>query len=335
MRDLLSWNVPICQIRGVKIKLHAFFVAFALPVALGAPSLASALWPIGLLFASVLAHELGHCFGAYSAGGRAEHVVLWPFGGLAQVNVSPDPQSEFRTVLWGPLVSLFLASASGAILLIAQQTPLPINPLMPPSNPESWTPYDGLRWAFWMNFGLVAINLLPAFPLDGARLLRSLIWSKAGYRTAVAYVAGVAQIVAIAIWALALALKASEDASLDHCVLPLMLFGVLLFFNARQEAQRAQELENEERGLGFEFPLGLENKPAAPRRRRGAGLIQQWLAERRQKRLLRQREVEESDDRRLDEVLARMHELGSDALSEEDRALLVRISARYRSRQRG
>ena len=334
MRDLLSWNVGIGQIHGVKIRLHAFFVAFAVPVALSAPSAWSALWPIALLLFSVLAHELGHCWGAYTADGRADQVVLWPFGGLAQVNVSPDPRSELRTVIWGPLVNLILAALAGVVLLVAQSGPLPMNPLSPPLMPDHWGPLDLVLWAFWMNFGLAIVNLLPAFPLDGARLLRSLIWQSLGYRTAVAYVATIAQFVAATTWVVALLLHASEDASLKHCVMPLMLFGVLLFFSARQEAERASELESEERGLSFEY-AGVGGRSSGARRRSGPGLIQTWLHERRQKRLRRQREVEENDDRRLDEVLARMHELGRDALSEEDRALLVRVSARYRNRHQG
>ena len=63
--------------------------------------------------------------------------------------------------------------------------------------------------------------------------------------------------------------------------------------------------------------------------------MRQWLDNRREARRLRQKQIEEQDDQRMDEVLARLHEVGRDALSDEDRALLDRVSARYRNRQQG
>ena len=63
--------------------------------------------------------------------------------------------------------------------------------------------------------------------------------------------------------------------------------------------------------------------------------MRQWLDNRREARRQREKELEEHDDQRVDEVLARLHDLGPGAMSEEDRALLDRVSARYRNRQRG
>ncbi len=337
MRDLSLWNVRLFPIGDVQVRLHAFFVAFAALLIHGLPSIIVALWLIALLFVSVLVHEIGHCWGAVRFGGQPTQIVLWPFGGLGPIHGAPDPKSELFTAISGPLASLGMAIAASIALVLLQGGAPPIDPLRPPAIGDVWGHLDVVRWLCWLNAVLALVNLLPASPLDGARILRSWIWLKHGYRTAVAWVATISKALALVMWLGAFYLHSTDNTDLKFGVLPFMLLGVLLFFSAKQEAERSLDLDSEDRESQFEYSGVLVGgrKNAPVKRKRGPNLLQRWLLERREARRRRQRQVEEDDDRRLDEVLARMHEFGRDALSEEDRALLARVSARYKSRLRG
>src|SRR5690349_9635779 len=103
MRDLLSWNFSLGRWGRVHVRLHVFFLLFAaVAVYLSGEHLAETLTVLGLLFVCVLAHEFAHCFMAWHVGGSAEQILIWPLGGLAQINVSHEPQHELATAAAGP-----------------------------------------------------------------------------------------------------------------------------------------------------------------------------------------------------------------------------------------
>jgi hypothetical protein len=118
--------------------------------------------------------------------------------------------------------------------------------------------------------------------------------------------------------------------------MPLAILGVVVFFAGRSEAGGAVDEPADELALGYDFSQGytsLDRDPdedAPPR----AGPVRQWLERRRQGQQRRQRQQAREDELRVDAVLARLHERGMSGLSPEDRALLLRVSARYRGRLR-
>jgi Zn-dependent protease/CBS domain-containing protein len=122
-----------------------------------------------VFFASLLAHELSHALVARRNGQRVEGITLWLFGGLARLSgEARNPGAELRIAGVGPLVSLVLGIAFllGAMVLAA-------------------TGYEGLvlaafAWLGGINIVLAVFNVIPAAPLDGGRLLRSLIWWRTG-----------------------------------------------------------------------------------------------------------------------------------------------------------
>ena len=342
MRDLVGWNLPLGRWAGIRVRLHVFFVLLVVFVLHFA-------WRDGhddifqyvaaglaILFFSVLAHELGHCYAARRLGGRVDQIVLWPLGGLAQQHVGHHPHEELIAASAGPLVNLALCVLTAVPLALFEPWPAVaglLNPLQAPLWHEGFTWLDVLSQAFWFNWLLLLVNLLPAVPLDGGRILRALLWQKIGYRSAVQQAARVAQVMAVAI--LIAAWFSHQD--YPYAPLPLALLGVLLFFSARQEAER-QDRETEDGLFGYDFSQGytsLEKQFDAPSRKHSPGPVRQWLQGRRDARQLRQQQIEQEDDRRVDDVLARLHETGRESLSEDDRALLDRVSARYRNRQRG
>ncbi len=119
-----------------------------------------------LFFLSILLHEVGHSWVAIRAGIRIRSITLFIFGGLAQMERDPDDgRTEVRIALAGPIVSLLLALAFlglGALPFV-------------PAGARSVARYLG-----FVNLVLAAFNLVPAFPLDGGRVLRGLLWSRQG-----------------------------------------------------------------------------------------------------------------------------------------------------------
>ncbi len=174
-------SITIATIRGIKIGVNwSWLVIFGLIVW----SLATVVFPEEneglsdaayagmaivaalLFFSSLLAHELGHAFQAQREGMQIEGITLWLFGGVARFKgMFPSAGAEFRIAIAGPLVSLAIGLTCS---LLAWAVALP-------------TGVDGVAsWLGYINLFLLAFNLLPALPLDGGRVLRSLLWKARG-----------------------------------------------------------------------------------------------------------------------------------------------------------
>ncbi|MBV9174940.1 MAG: site-2 protease family protein [Chloroflexi bacterium] len=185
-------SLPLGRVFGIQLRAHASwllafafitfglangyfrFVAprqagFALPLALGA---VSAL----LLFASVLVHELSHSLVARARGMRVRDITLFIFGGVSNLEGEPrTARDEFLVAVVGPLTSLVLA---GLFWLAARSQGPTVNLLLgSPRLLTSMTPALAvLNYLATVNLLLGAFNLVPAFPLDGGRVFRSIVW---------------------------------------------------------------------------------------------------------------------------------------------------------------
>lgn len=146
-----------------------------------------------LFFLSLLLHELGHALQARRDGVEIEGITLWLFGGVAKFTGRiPSAGAEFRIAIAGPLVSLLLGLAFTAFAVLA----------------DFPTEIDGVAaWLGYINLVLLAFNLLPAFPLDGGRVLRSLLWARKGdLERATGTAAGIGRTIAFALIGLGVAL---------------------------------------------------------------------------------------------------------------------------------
>lgn len=134
-----------------------------------AVDLASGVLTALLFFASIIAHELSHSLVARSGGVRIEKVTLFLFGGVAQMQEEPrTPGREFVMAIAGPGMSLGLAAAfAGAAVLMASAG----------WSDVLWAP---LEYLAVINLSVAIFNLLPGFPLDGGRVLRSILWKLTG-----------------------------------------------------------------------------------------------------------------------------------------------------------
>jgi len=203
----MSGNFSIGRIGGVEVRLNWSLIAV---VALIAWSLEAGVFPstnpglshgtyiaMGivaavLFLASILLHELGHSLVARREGIEVESITLWLFGGVSQFKGRYEsPGDEFRVAFAGPLVSIGLGVVSVLIALAH-----------PPSA------VDGVAaWLGYINLILAFFNLLPASPLDGGRVLHSVLWrAKGDYNWATRVASEVGQAFAYLFIALGLAM---------------------------------------------------------------------------------------------------------------------------------
>ncbi|HJS84849.1 MAG TPA: site-2 protease family protein [Acetobacteraceae bacterium] len=190
----MGWSIPVGSVRGTVIRVHITFLLFLLWIGVahyaqgGAPAAAQGIAFIILLFLCVLLHEFGHVFAARHYGVQTPDITLLPIGGVARLERIPEePTQELLIALAGPAVNLVI----GICIYLA------LGGLVPVEGYEVQNPGISLfsRLA-WVNFFLVLFNLIPAFPMDGGRVLRALLAYRLGYGRATQIAASIGQGVA-------------------------------------------------------------------------------------------------------------------------------------------
>jgi Zn-dependent protease len=174
----MRWSVTIGSVAGTAIKIHITFILFLVWIAFSAWSrggaaaaLDSTLF-IVLLFACVVLHEFGHITAARRYGIRTPEVTLLPIGGVASLQRLPsDPAQELVVALAGPAVNLVIG-----LLLIAVVGSAHFRDLDQIDNPH----LSLLGRLAIANIFLVVFNLIPAFPMDGGRVLHALLAMRVG-----------------------------------------------------------------------------------------------------------------------------------------------------------
>jgi Zn-dependent protease/CBS domain-containing protein len=175
----MRWSLNLGSLGGTAIRIHVTFLLFL--VWLGAiyyrQGGAEAAWQgtifIVILFLCVLLHELGHVFAARRYGVKTRDVTLWPFGGIASMEQMPEkPGQELIVALAGPAVNGVIA----AVLLLWLGSHL---------DPENLTQIENPAVSLaakvaGANIILVLFNMIPAFPMDGGRVLRALLAMRMG-----------------------------------------------------------------------------------------------------------------------------------------------------------
>ena len=225
-----SWSIPIGRLFGVELRLHLtflfllMFVWFTQSSANGTVLAARGLALVGLVFGSVVLHELGHALVAIRSGVKVRGIVLLPIGGITFMDDSgphtgQSASRDIRITIAGPLVNLVIGVGAALACIALLHMNLWARPFISPVNlPKSFV---------WANLFLGLFNLLPAYPMDGGRVLRSMFAQKIDYvqatRRAVTIGQGFAALFMVAgIWS------------------PwLMMIGVFLFIGAQIEDRTA------------------------------------------------------------------------------------------------
>src|SRR5260370_1017353 len=159
----------IFSVAGIDVYLHwtwfiVAFIVFRNPIG----NYDSPVWSMleyVSLFGIVLLHEFGHALACRQVGGRADTIMLWPLGGVAFVSPPPRPGPVLWSIAAGPLVNVLLL-------------PLTVQPLLAYFRGE--IPASDLQRYFQhlalLNLGLLILNMLPVYPLDGGQILQALLW---------------------------------------------------------------------------------------------------------------------------------------------------------------
>lgn len=148
------------------------------------------------LFAIVLMHEFGHALACRSVGGKAEHIALWPLGGVAFVQPPERPGAVLWSIAAGPLVNVLLAP----VLFVAAMAlgMADVSPFFGGGGTGQLTDVQRfVSMMFAVNIVILAFNMLPIYPLDGGQILQSLLWFVIG-RTRSLHIVAVIGLVAAA-----------------------------------------------------------------------------------------------------------------------------------------
>jgi stage IV sporulation protein FB len=194
----MSWSLNVGRVAGTVVRVHLTFLLFLAWIfaASYASNGAAAAWNtlafVALLFLCVLLHEFGHIFTARAFGVATPYVTLLPIGGVAQLERIPEePWEEFLIAIAGPLVNvvitILLVFIGGATLQGYATTAIDNTQI---------SLVDRLAM---VNLFLALFNLIPAFPMDGGRVLRALLASRFGYVRATEISASIGQFVAFAL----------------------------------------------------------------------------------------------------------------------------------------
>src|SRR5438552_3397952 len=171
MTSMRQGSIHLFRIAGVDVFLHwSWFLVAAFEISGRTRTYSSLSWNILeylALFSIVLLHEFGHALACRQVGGRANRIVLWPLGGVAYVDPPPRPGATLWSIAAGPLVNVALVPVIFGIGYLCRHAGL-----------YQTLPDLGrlLRTILVIDVVLFAFNILPVYPLDGGKILWSLLW---------------------------------------------------------------------------------------------------------------------------------------------------------------
>ncbi len=228
----MKWSIPAGRLFGVQLRIHLtfglllIFVLMTASYANGTNGAIRGFLLVVIIFGSVILHELGHAVTAKNFGIGVRAIVLLPIGGITLMDDparnSPNARRDVRISLAGPMVNLALAVFVGTGLLM----------FYPQANVfgRPWvTPLNLLRSFVWANIFLGAFNLLPAYPMDGGRVLRALFSTRMDFLAATRRAVLIGQ--GFAILLLIVGVKINDPW--------LIMIAVFLFFGAQVEDRSA------------------------------------------------------------------------------------------------
>jgi stage IV sporulation protein FB len=359
MRDPFFWSIPLGRLFGITIRVHIMFPVVALAMILRLylktvpgthePYFLPGTWIDGLVltalfFVSVLLHEFGHCFAARWVDGDATEILMWPLGGLASVDLPHQPRAHFITAAAGPVVNLVLCVVIALLLAFAVQ----------PGYQPIWNPFANnilrvdaegsmslLTWGgeaqkvnqpwtlflarmFWVNWVLFLLNAaLVCYPMDFGRMLQAVLWPSLGNRQATLIVIYVGFVYTVAVGLVSIVYE------------EILIFCLAIFIYISCRAQLfILETGGDEGLFGYDFSQGytsLEREQPQITTKR-TSWWKRWRENRAARKMQREIKTREEDERRLDELLEKVQKLGINALSDEERRFMKRVSDRYRNR---
>ncbi len=226
--DVMRWSVKIARVAGTEVRIHITFLLFLAWIGFsyyqvgGAAAAIPGVLFVLALFGCVLLHEFGHVLAARTFGIPTPDITLLPIGGVARLQRMPDkPWQELIVAIAGPLVNVVIA----VVLTLVLGQSAHIENLEQVERPS----VGMLTKLASVNVMLVLFNLIPAFPMDGGRVLRALLAMVLPYARATQIAAWIGQALAFVFGFIGLFSN------------PLLIFiAFFIFLGAQQEAAMAQ-----------------------------------------------------------------------------------------------
>ncbi|MBX3441676.1 MAG: site-2 protease family protein [Planctomyces sp.] len=226
----MRWAFKLGTIAGIQVFVHwtflivpAWILLSQLNQGAGAAASIRAVVFILSIFGCVLLHELGHALTARRYGVKTRDITMLPIGGVARLERIPEqPSQEFWIAVAGPAVNVAIAAVLFVVLQIVPTNPAPIT--------ERRIGDAFLYDLMTVNVALAVFNMLPAFPMDGGRVLRALLAHRMPYARATQVAATVGQMMAILFGVLGFAV--------GHWM--LMFIALFVYIGAQEEAYMVQ-----------------------------------------------------------------------------------------------
>jgi Zn-dependent protease len=350
-----TWSVSLGTWSGVHVRLHVTLVLVMVCALLLCESIGT-YWRASFTFdrvvliillglISVAAHAASHVVSAAQRGWESREIILAPWGEWSGLSLPEKAESALPLHLVGIVSNVFICAISAILLWLHGDTS--ISEMLVPLDSQLLLQKNHqlivVRWLFCVNYCLVLMNLIPAAPFDGERILRALLrLSRPKLNSEEVYncVKITGRIVGLLLIAVAIGLGQGDIRGLFPAWFPLTVLGMIALFAAetpvppakpavRPAQPEADELRDE--------PLDDDSDAASAEVVEWEdGPFAQWLEEKRELERTRRQEAqlsEVADERRVDEILARLHARGPQSLSAEDRQVLQRVSDRLRRRK--
>lgn len=247
----MSWSLSIGKVAGTVVRVHLTFLLFlawifaASYASGGAATAWDSLTFMVLLFLCVLLHEFGHIFTARAFGVATPYVTLLPIGGVAQLERIPEePWEEFLIAIAGPLVNVVIA---GVLVYIFGAD---MQPSAAAAVDNTGIPLVDRLAA--VNLFLALFNMIPAFPMDGGRVLRALLASRFGYVRATEIAASIGQFVAFALGFIGLMFN------------PILIFIAIFVYLAASSEAHMVALRAASRGVPVSYAMVTQFATLSP-----------------------------------------------------------------------
>ncbi len=225
----MGWSIRIGRLAGIDVFMHwtfplllVFIAASALMQGHSAAVALQGVAFVAAVFGCVVLHELGHALAARRFGVATRDITLLPIGGVARLERMPEkPSQELLVAIAGPAVNVVIAGVLFGVLAAMGNLSrtLEVEILGGPF----------LAQLMWVNVALVLFNMLPAFPMDGGRVLRALLAMKMPYARATKVAATAGQVMAVLFGILGIMFNWL-----------LLFIAIFIYFGAAQEAAAAQ-----------------------------------------------------------------------------------------------
>jgi Zn-dependent protease/CBS domain-containing protein len=255
----MRWSFRILTVAGIGVYLHITFLLLIAWIAAlyflqgGAASALQGTALVISVFGCVLLHELGHALTAKRFGIKTKDIILLPIGGVARLERIPrEPARELLIAIAGPLVNVVIAGALYGVL-VALDPPRFTGEEMQEMIGRAVGLQAYLLQLFYVNVAMAVFNMIPAFPMDGGRILRALLGLAFDYTVATRIAATVGQGLAI--------FGGLVGIFQNHPM--LLLIAVFVFLGAAGEAAAAQ-LQAAFRGLPTATGMIIDFKSLRP-----------------------------------------------------------------------